>query len=264
MKLYVLSENTAKNENFAAEHGLSIYIEAQGKKILFDTGAGELFLKNAIKLGVDLASVDFVVLSHGHSDHGGGLAYFMQVNKHAVIYAQKDAFLKHYNDVNKDISVDEKLLQSGRIEFVEGELKVSDNISISEFSALQPKYPITTYGLQMEKNGLRQPDDFLHEQYLTIEENNRRIVFSGCSHRGILNIISWLEPNVVVGGFHFFKLDLDNSSKDRAYLKAASAIMTTKNISYYTCHCTGQQQYAFLKQFMQQLEYIAAGSVVEL
>ena len=69
MKLFVLSENTAKNEAFAAEHGLSIYIEAQGKRILFDTGASSVFAENAQKLGVDLSKVDFVILSHGHNDH---------------------------------------------------------------------------------------------------------------------------------------------------------------------------------------------------
>lgn len=264
MKIFVLSENTVKNDSFTAEHGLSLYIETADKKILFDTGAGSLFAENASKLGVDLSKVDLVVLSHGHSDHGGGLSYFLDINKQAKIYANKEAFLKHYNDADKDISVSEELLKSGRIEFVEGELRLDNNIFINEFSASVPKYAVESYGLQMEKNGLKQEDDFLHEHYLTIIENGKRIVFSGCSHRGILNIINWLKPNVVVGGFHFFKLDLEASPKDRAYLTKASEIMGKESIFYYTCHCTGLSQFTFLKQYLEKLEYISAGSIIEL
>ena len=78
MKVIVLSENTTNDPRLGAEHGLSLYIEACGKKILFDTGQGDLFAENAKTLGVDLAAVDFAVISHGHYDHGGGIRRFLQ------------------------------------------------------------------------------------------------------------------------------------------------------------------------------------------
>ena len=71
MKLTVLSENTSVSESLESEHGLSIYVETTGHHILFDTGAGCIFKRNAEKLGVDLATVDLLVISHGHYDHGG-------------------------------------------------------------------------------------------------------------------------------------------------------------------------------------------------
>ena len=264
MKIYILSENTAVSPEFGAEHGLSMYIEALGKKILFDTGAGSLFAENAAKLGVDLSQVDLVVLSHGHSDHGGGLQKFLELNSKAKIYVAKTAFDKHYNDSDKDISVAPELLASGRFVIAEEKLVLAEGIELEPLAIAQPKYKINTYGLQMEKDGKLVPDDFLHEQYLTIIENGKRIVFSGCSHRGILNIMNWLKPDIVVGGFHFFKLEVADNVMDREYLLGAAKLLQEANCSYYTCHCTGLPQFAFLKQSVKDLEYVSAGSVMEI
>jgi len=264
MKLYVLSENISKNENFAAEHGLSLYIETQGMKMLFDTGASSIFAENAEKLGVDLSKVDFVVLSHGHNDHGGGLEKFLELNSTAKIYAAKAAFGKYFNDSGKDISVSEELLQSGRVILVEDKLELNENIRIDTLVTEQPKYAINTYGLLMEQEGKLVPDTFLHEHYLTVLEKGKRIVFSGCSHRGILNIMNWLKPDIVVGGFHFFKLDLESSPKDKAYLESAAKLMQAEGTQFYTCHCTGVAQCEFLQQYLQKLEYISAGTVWEI
>ena len=76
-------ENTTTREDLACEHGLSLYIEANGKRILFDTGASAAFADNAEKLGIDLNQVDLCILSHGHYDHGGGIKRFLEVNDHA-------------------------------------------------------------------------------------------------------------------------------------------------------------------------------------
>ena len=86
MKIWTLMENSACQGDLAAEHGLSLYVETNGKKILFDAGQSAAFADNAEKLGVDLAQVDLVVLSHGHYDHSGGLRRFLEINDHAEIY----------------------------------------------------------------------------------------------------------------------------------------------------------------------------------
>ena len=96
MKLKVLSENTTSSEKLGSEHGLSLYIETETHKILFDTGASGLFAENAKKLGVDLTMVDLAVISHGHYDHGGGLKTFLGINNHANIYLHQNAFELHY------------------------------------------------------------------------------------------------------------------------------------------------------------------------
>ena len=96
MLIKTLVENTAISKDFGSEHGLSLYIETKKHKILFDVGASELFLQNAKKLGVNIADVDFLVISHGHYDHGGGLKTFLKENTKAEVFLHRLAFEKHY------------------------------------------------------------------------------------------------------------------------------------------------------------------------
>ena len=87
MIIKTLVENTSISKDFGNEHGLSLYIETNALKILFDVGASKLFLKNAEKLGVNITDVDFLVISHGHYDHGGGLKIFLKkIQKQRCIY----------------------------------------------------------------------------------------------------------------------------------------------------------------------------------
>ena len=81
MQITALVENTSQDKKFGTEHGLSLYIEAGFQKILFDMGQSGLFADNAKVLGISLSDVTIAVLSHGHYDHGGGLAKFLEINK---------------------------------------------------------------------------------------------------------------------------------------------------------------------------------------
>ena len=97
MKIVTLIENTACCEAFSCEHGLSLYIETEHHKILFDAGQTGAFADNAQKLGIDLAAVDIAVLSHGHYDHSGGMERFLEINQKAKIYVNQNAVKPHYN-----------------------------------------------------------------------------------------------------------------------------------------------------------------------
>lgn len=92
VKVVTLLENAACREGLASAHGLSLYLETPRHRILFDMGPDGAFAENAAALGVDLKSVDLAVLSHGHYDHGGGLAAFCRCNDTARIYIRRDAF----------------------------------------------------------------------------------------------------------------------------------------------------------------------------
>ena len=96
MKIISLVDNISNKKGIGCEHGLSLYIETKEKKILFDTGASDLFLENAQKLGVDINDIDYAVLSHGHYDHGGGLKRFLEVNSTAEVIMKREAFEKYY------------------------------------------------------------------------------------------------------------------------------------------------------------------------
>ena len=78
MKLKVLVDNNlGEGDVLISEHGLSIWMEIDGRQWLIDTGASDAFARNAIQLGIDIANVDYLILSHGHSDHCGGLETFL-------------------------------------------------------------------------------------------------------------------------------------------------------------------------------------------
>ena len=91
MKWTVLTDNRAKDPSFETEHGLSILLETEHNRILLDTGASDVFIRNAELLGVDLSNVDYVFISHGHSDHAGGLRYFLEHNLQAQVIVSPDA-----------------------------------------------------------------------------------------------------------------------------------------------------------------------------
>ena len=97
MKVKILCENEPSAPEFEAEHGLSFYVETSSRRFLFDFGATSVFLRNAERLGVDVSAVDAAFLSHGHRDHGGGLATFLEKNAKASVYASEKALQSYYS-----------------------------------------------------------------------------------------------------------------------------------------------------------------------
>ena len=258
MRITVLLENTKIREDLACEHGLSLYIETGDKRILFDAGQTGAFADNAEKLGIDLKSVDFAVLSHGHYDHSGGLIRFLSLNPTTPIYLSRHAFGPHYNASGKFIGVDPALAESPRLVFVDDYRELAPGLALH--STLVPRFPTDTCGLTHLEEDILLPEDFRHEQYLLIEEAGNRICISGCSHRGILNIASQFQPDVLIGGFHFMKLDPDSP----ALTHAAETLMEYPTV-YYTGHCTGESQYTRLKAYMgRQLHRLSTGITFEI
>ena len=263
MKLITLMENTAGTENLTTEHGLSLYIEACGKKILFDAGQTEVFADNAEKLGVDLQAVDLAILSHGHYDHSGGMMRFLRCNDHARLYVHKTAFEPHLNGTGAYIGPDPALLETGRVVPNPGYMNLAPGLVLTDFAGAIRHYPLDPAGLMMEQAGQLLPEDFRHEQYLLIREGERTVCISGCSHKGILNITKWADPDVLVGGFHFMNIDPQGPEKSR--LDEAARVLLESKATFYTGHCTGLAPYGYMKDKMgDRLHYISAGTVFEI
>ncbi len=258
MKITALMENTTKQSNIFSEHGLSLYIETTDHKILFDMGQTELFYKNAGTLGIDISLVDIAILSHGHYDHGGGLKKFLEINKKAKVYVSPLAFESYYNGSGKYIGLDTSLKGESRLVYIENE-KIIDT-SLSVFSKNSKKRPnfIGHFGLTKKVEDELVSDDFEHEQYLLINEDKKRVLISGCSHKGIIDIVNWFDPDVLVGGFHISKIT------DRDKLDNIAAALSDHNTKYYTCHCTGEAQYEYLKSKMKNLDYLSCGKTIEI
>lgn len=255
MKLITLIENTTNREDLAAEHGLSLYMQVKDHRILFDTGATGAFADNAEKLGVDLAAVDFAVLSHGHYDHGGGLHRFLRSNPWAPVYVNRHAFEPHYNAKNQDIGLDPSLQGNPRLLPVSGSKRLAPGITLLTC----PRVPADTAGLTVMEQGVLHREDFRHEQYLMIEEAGQKILISGCSHKGICNLMEYFRPDILIGGFHFMKVE------DEMLLRQAAEELLQYHAVYYTGHCTGQRQYAIMKAIMgDRLHALTTGSCVEI
>ncbi len=258
MRIVTLAENTAHRADLTAEHGLSLYVETGNRRLLFDAGQSGAFWDNGEKLGIDLNHVDTAILSHGHYDHGGGLARFLQENRTAPVWMNPHAFEDHYNASDCFIGLDPVLEKNPRICFAEDGQKIGEGMTL--FSKIHCPRDIRPFGLRVKENGKSVPEDFRHEQYLLIQEGGKRVLFSGCSHRGILNIVSWFRPDVLIGGFHFMKL-----APESPELEAAAAELKRYPCIYYTGHCTGTAQFEVLKRTLgEQLQSLKTGKEIIL
>lgn len=263
MKLTVLTENTACREGLTAEHGLSLYLETEGYKILFDMGQSDAFLHNAEALGIDLSAVDFAVLSHGHYDHGGGLAAFFGCNDHAPVYVSSRAFAPHYYGAERYIGLDPALASHERIHPVEDALALGEGILLTHCPDACLAEPVDDAGLTVKRDGALCPEDFAHEQYLLVRDEGRRVLISGCSHRGVLNLHRHFAPDVLIGGFHL--MNLDPEGPGRARLEETAARLMSPPTLCFTGHCTGEAQYAFLWERMgDHLHRLTAGAGWEI
>lgn len=263
MEIYALMENIPYRQGFAAEHGLSLYIKTARHRILFDTGQSAAFADNAGLLGLDLGNVDMLVLSHGHYDHGGGIRRFLELNDCAPVYLSEYAFGAYYHGAKKYIGIDPSLEGSSRMVKVKDSLEIGEGLTLYSCNGRSCRCPVDDAGLTEKKDGVFLPDSFLHEQYLVIRENGIKTVISGCSHKGILNIIEWFRPDILVGGFHFMGQEISEAGNER--LDRAAETLLQYDTVYYTCHCTGETQYRYLKEKMgDRLHYLASGQKITL
>jgi len=275
MKVITLLENRTISKEYKYKHGLSLYIETSNHKILFDTGTDGSFAYNAIKLGVNLEDIDITIISHGHYDHGGGLEEFLKLNSKAKVYVGMGAFDSHLikllGIIKYNIGLKKRLITNARLVFVDGMLKIDDELTL--FGDIKGERLIPQGNAKLLKkysNSLVDKDDFQHEINLLINENDKCSLFCGCAHKGIINIIERTKDiingdlNTVIGGFHLMGMNIKNSnSKD--FLDDLSNILSNNNIDkYYTCHCTGDQSYNYLSQRISNLDELKTGVVIEV
>ncbi len=262
MRVTMLLDNLSADPRLAAEHGLSLYIETEKHRILFDTGSSDAFARNAEALGIDLSAVDIAVLSHGHYDHGGGLKRFFELNDHAPLYLHRSAFERREAERGRYIGLDPSLADDPRLVFTDDIQHLDAGLALLTCNQRERRFPSHSGGLYQYRDGTLEQDAFLHEQYLCIHENSRNVLISGCSHKGILNIVDWLKPDVLIGGFHFMGLDV---LKDSEELDSEAALLAASGTVFYTCHCTGKAQFDWLKERMgDSLHHLAGGMSVEL
>ena len=257
MKIIVLSDNRTINSELETEHGLCVYLETAKYKCLLDTGASDIFVRNAAKLNVDLSEVDYVFISHGHADHIGGLPFFLKLNSKAKIVMSENALSQTYYSVRNGlhlISIDfdvEKIKE--RLVLVNKDAWFESDIHVFFVHELKNPLPQGNRTLLRDAGTGVEPDDFNHEIVVTFGTDNL-FVFTGCGHKGLLNILDTLKSTTlkriryVMGGFHL--LDAKNGilfeSEQEIENLAKSLIKDYPHTEFITGHCTGEIVFSVL------------------
>ena len=193
-----------------------------------------MFLQNAKKLDVNIADVDFLVISHGHYDHGGGLNTFLTENSKAEVFLHRLAFEKYYairpNNKFDYIGLNENLKENKQIVLTSDRFFITDGIQAFSNIVQRESRPKSNNGLLTEYKGQTVDDTFAHEQNLVIEEDGKNLLITGGAHNGIVNILEHFYsfkgrmPNYVIGGFHL------SSRSGNGSMKCVNAAMEPQRI----------------------------------
>ena len=252
MIIRVLSDNI-ENGALRGEWGLSLLIEYEGKKVLLDSGASSLFAENAVMMGIDLAAVDYAVLSHAHYDHSDGMDAFFDRNGSACFYLSSGCGENCYcieEDGLEYIGIRRGLLEkySSRIRY-SGK---NQELFPGAYLLCHSTPGLETIG-EKAKMYTGEPshlvfDDFAHEQILVFDTPRGLAVFCSCSHAGVDNIIREVKTEypgkeiyAYVGGMHLYE------SSDDDVLSVARVLALNGIRHVITGHCTGDRAFDILK-----------------
>jgi 7,8-dihydropterin-6-yl-methyl-4-(beta-D-ribofuranosyl)aminobenzene 5'-phosphate synthase len=281
MKITVLVDNTGSRSapELVGEHGLSLLVETAHAMVLFDSGASDLVMRNARALGVDLGSVDAFVLSHGHYDHGGGLAAFLGMNRRAKVYmgpGALDIHVARFGIVSKKVGLDGRALEPfrDRFSFMDEPAEIGDGIFVVPRIAAMNPTPRDS-GMFYSRTGAGVvPDDFSHEMLLAVKADAGMAVLTGCSHRGVLNIVAAAEARfprtdiaAVIGGLHMTNPATRRLGESRDVIASIAATLRDdpRVKRLYTGHCTGDAAYAILKETLgEKLDALIVGKRIIL
>lgn len=253
IRLKVLTDNRVRRGGFFAEHGLSFLIETEKQVVLFDTGFSDVYIKN--DHDNDLSRVKYIVLSHGHYDHGLGLRYFPFEENNVKVIAQRDAF-KRKMSLNGDgsfrnVGIDSCIsLLEDRVIYPEGTFYLDDIIVVGRIPSIVDFEGVPEgFFIKNEKEIIHDMMD--DEQILIVEEEECISIFVGCGHPGIINCINFAHKLVpgkriklVAGGMH-----LNNISSIRLQLTIHRMLeMGIEKIA--PCHCTGFDAMCEMKRIL--------------
>ena len=252
MKLVVLSDAKAM-DGYGSEHGLSFLIDVDHIRILFDTGASNLFIRNAEKMGIDLGDVEAIVLSHGHFDHGDGLQYV----DGKTLVCHPGCFVKRYRKeggVNLGLALTKKEIERKfKLKTSRDPLRLSEHLyflgeipRVNDFEAISTRY--------MLEGG--EEDHVIDDSGLACITDKGLVVVSGCAHSGICNIIEHAKKvtgmeqvEAVIGGFHLGAID-------RQTKKTIQYMHDHKIPGLFPSHCTRDPALRMFKEVLGSREVV--------
>jgi 7,8-dihydropterin-6-yl-methyl-4-(beta-D-ribofuranosyl)aminobenzene 5'-phosphate synthase len=257
IKITTLNENTA-NYGFLAEWGLSILVEVDGLKILMDTGLSFTAVHNAQLMGIDLSTVDKIVLSHGHADHTGGLREVLRIKKDVQIIAHPDIWTSKYTRRDKQkreryigipFSREELESRGAQFNLTKGPVRISEHTVTTGEIPMVSEYEYVEDNLFIKEDGLLRQDPLADDLALVIDTDFGLVVILGCAHRGMVNTLRHAQKltgkksvYAAIGGTHLIR-----ASEERIE-KTVNDIKDTGIKKLGVSHCTGFSAQARLFQ----------------
>jgi 7,8-dihydropterin-6-yl-methyl-4-(beta-D-ribofuranosyl)aminobenzene 5'-phosphate synthase len=257
VKITTLSENTA-GAGYLGEWGLCMFIDVDGKKILFDTGAGFSAVYNAHLMGVNLTEAECIVISHGHYDHTGGLRDVLtRMRKKIDVYAHPDVWGRKYGRMEGGperyvgIPFPREALETlgANFRLSPEPVKLAGNITTTGYVPMTNDYEVVEKYLLVKENGELKQDSIDDDQAMVIDADYGLVVILGCSHHGIVNTLQRAREitgkdliYAAIGGTH-----LVHASQER--LEKTAAALLEMGVQYLgVSHCTGFKASAYLAQ----------------
>jgi 7,8-dihydropterin-6-yl-methyl-4-(beta-D-ribofuranosyl)aminobenzene 5'-phosphate synthase len=245
LTITTLVDDTALNDGLLAEHGLSLWIEYDNRRILFDTGQSDMLIENARSLGINLAETNAIVLSHGHYDHTGGLSAVIDLAPKARIYMHPAATEPKFSRKNTGArsigmpSVSQKAVQSSQVVWTAVPARIFAGIFATGQIPRINDFENVGGDFFLDENCTKS-DNLLDDQTFFIESEKGLIVLFGCAHSGVVNTLDYISSltnqskiYAVIGGMHLL-----NASQER--VEQTIAVFRKFNIQRIgPAHCTG-------------------------
>ena len=250
LKITALMENrSSANRALVNEHGLSLIIEKNGHRILFDCGQNHHFIDNAHRLGISLSDLDAVVLSHGHYDHAAGFCDLAESGGSVpVLYIGRDFFDRKYSrkgmrfsDLSPGWDEDFALSHCVSLKTIDSYMEILPGVAaVSDFERIHEEETIPERFVR-ERAGKIIHDDFHDEIVLCIDTDEGVVIITGCSHPGIMNIFDTVHERLgrnivgIIGGMHLSEADEKRSERTFSYLRESGVDFIVP------CHCSGER-----------------------